>query len=314
LEETYRVEDPIVLLGHETRLVGDRSVAAVVTGAGSSLVSVTTGDVVYTPPPGRYVRRVTADLRHVLIGTDEGAGETSHTQIVDLEDGSTVTLDLDSRIANLSQDGALIWDARQPDGNTPLFDTSTGEALATLEALALQVMPDGEHVSLVTDDGDQVFAVLDELLAEEGTAHVSWDGRRLLSRVEGEPMESAEVVPHLWSGHASDGLIRPVAHTGSPDGSWVVTAGRDEPVRVWAADDGRLVTEILVPNETANTKTDFVLEDPDHLTVLVDDGILLTYTLDTDELIELAESRLTRTLTDDECREFLHLDGGCATV
>ncbi len=32
------------------------------------------------------------------------------------------------------------------------------------------------------------------------------------------------------------------------------------------------------------------------------------YTLDFDELLEIAQSRVTRSLTDAECKEYLHMD------
>ena len=36
------------------------------------------------------------------------------------------------------------------------------------------------------------------------------------------------------------------------------------------------------------------------------DGSVRTYSLNLEELVELARTRLTRTLTEDECRKFLH--------
>ena len=37
-------------------------------------------------------------------------------------------------------------------------------------------------------------------------------------------------------------------------------------------------------------------------------GTIYGYIFDQDELVRLAESRLTRSFTQDECRQFLHLD------
>ena len=37
-------------------------------------------------------------------------------------------------------------------------------------------------------------------------------------------------------------------------------------------------------------------------------GNIRTYTLQLDELIALARARLTRTLSDEECRKFLHAE------
>jgi hypothetical protein len=36
------------------------------------------------------------------------------------------------------------------------------------------------------------------------------------------------------------------------------------------------------------------------------DGVVRVWALDLDELVEIAEAELTRALTDDECRQYLH--------
>ena len=42
------------------------------------------------------------------------------------------------------------------------------------------------------------------------------------------------------------------------------------------------------------------------------DGVVRVWALDLDELIAIAEDELTRGLTDDECRQYLHQPNGCA--
>ncbi len=37
-------------------------------------------------------------------------------------------------------------------------------------------------------------------------------------------------------------------------------------------------------------------------------GVVLVYVLLVDELVDIAESRLTRSLTEEECQEYLHMD------
>ncbi len=41
------------------------------------------------------------------------------------------------------------------------------------------------------------------------------------------------------------------------------------------------------------------------------DGVVRVWALDLDELIAIAEAELTRGLTDDECRQYLHQSRGC---
>jgi WD40 repeat protein len=38
------------------------------------------------------------------------------------------------------------------------------------------------------------------------------------------------------------------------------------------------------------------------------DGTVRTYVVDTDELVALARSRVTRSLTTEECQKYLHVD------
>jgi WD40 repeat protein len=46
--------------------------------------------------------------------------------------------------------------------------------------------------------------------------------------------------------------------------------------------------------------------DGTHVATTALDGTVRTYTLQTKELVAVAESRLTRRLTVEECRKFLH--------
>jgi WD40 repeat protein len=43
------------------------------------------------------------------------------------------------------------------------------------------------------------------------------------------------------------------------------------------------------------------------------DGTVRIWALDIDDLLQLAEREVTRSLTDEECRQYLHLDG-CASA
>jgi hypothetical protein len=45
-----------------------------------------------------------------------------------------------------------------------------------------------------------------------------------------------------------------------------------------------------------------------HLITTGMDGVIREYTLNIEELVELAKARLTRTWTTDECQQFLHVE------
>jgi Novel STAND NTPase 1/WD domain, G-beta repeat len=68
----------------------------------------------------------------------------------------------------------------------------------------------------------------------------------------------------------------------------------------------RLVEARLVTSDAMVTSVAFS-PDGSRLASVGADGALRVWALDLDDLVEIARSELTRTLTDDECRQYLHL-------
>lgn len=100
-----------------------------------------------------------------------------------------------------------------------------------------------------------------------------------------------------------DGMVEGLAL--SPDESRLATAGTDGLVRVWDVDSGRQL--LALPHEISVHSVAFS-PDGRHLATLAYDGIVRVWTLDLDELVAIAEQRPTRSLTDDECRQYLHVE------
>ena len=113
----------------------------------------------------------------------------------------------------------------------------------------------------------------------------------------GEPQELLRLV-----GHRSG--INDVDF--SPDGSRLATASFDLTARVWDLADGQ---ELLSLSLHTNFLTSVAFSpDGKRLVTTGADGTTRLYALDLDELVALARQRVTRSLTDDECRRYLHLD------
>lgn len=95
----------------------------------------------------------------------------------------------------------------------------------------------------------------------------------------------------------------PDAHAGrivglsfNADGSRLMTAGSDGLVKVWDVSSGAELTRIPMAKVV-----DGLWLDDQHILVGTHDGVWTTLTLDVDELIDLARSRLSRGLTSEEC-------------
>jgi WD40 repeat protein len=92
----------------------------------------------------------------------------------------------------------------------------------------------------------------------------------------------------------------------SPDGRYLALAGRDGLVRVW---DLEKQEEWLTLYRAGSSGVCEVAFSPDN-TQLVATGCrdrqARFFNLKLQDLVALAQSRLTRSLTDDECRQYLH--------
>ena len=282
------VIDPVVGGGIETRIVGDGSLlATITTGGASTLRDTRTGDVLYTAPPGEAVRQASYDAKYALVSSlpfPDSQPVVPH--IVEIATGRTVTT-VDRPEASLpwfSYDGRWIIDGS--DGEIRLYDTATGESpLGFPGAMMVRPMPDGTTISLVDGNGVLWHADLDALL-------------------QGQTLEEAA----LWNAFVTEGFLTPFGHVVSGDGSLIATKSRRlEPVNIWDVATGERAAE-LDPQLINGAPYIFFHPDDPYVTLLSEGGILLTYTLDVDELIDIAHSRRTRWLTDAECFTYLHVE------
>ena len=91
----------------------------------------------------------------------------------------------------------------------------------------------------------------------------------------------------------------------SPDGKYVVSGSTDCTARVWEAATGQEVARL-----THDDRVTSVAFSPDakQLAVASNDGFVRVYVLPLEDILAIAKSRVTRALTTDECRKYLHVE------
>ena len=184
-----------------------------------------------------------------------------------------------------SSDGQLVLAAGGAGlGDSRLYDAETGRLLAVLDSEGTT-----GPVGAFTVDGKRLL-----VLGQGGRLSVL-DVRAL---VDGSSTEEALMME--FSAHDTT----PVGVSVSPDGSMAVTSAIKEPVRLWDLETGRLLEEFggKLDGEAFHY-ADFHPSLP-YLLVVSPPNEVRIYTLDLDELISIAEARLTREMTEEECQQY----------
>jgi WD40 repeat protein len=213
-----------------------------------------------------------------------------------------------SRVATASWDGtARLWDATT---GKELFALPEGSHEVPLEGVAFS--PDGTRLAISGWGG--VAEVLDlssgkiilNLAGHTDTIYeiaFSPDGTRLATA-------SRDGTAKLWDAVTGNELFTLNGHTStiyglafSADGTRLATGSTDATVKLWNVATGQEL--LTLPG---NIMVAFSPDGTRLVTGSRDDKTLLMYVLQIDDLIALAKSRLTRSLTTEECQQYLHVD------
>jgi WD40 repeat protein/transcriptional regulator with XRE-family HTH domain len=282
----------------------------------------------------------TGRLRQTLTGSDETGGFTGLTYSPDgaiLAGGGldgTVWL-WDGRSGALLQtltghENMVVGLAFAPDGSrlataswdstAKVWDLASSQELTTFTGHPAPVLitnvvfsPDGRTVFTGADDTfvrQWEAATGAEIRAFSGGGKdiygiaISPDGRVLAAGDQDGAVTLWDVVSgrklRTFGGHA--GLV--LRLTFNQDGTRLASAGFDRLAKVWDVATGEEVFSLY--GNLSNVFGVAFSPDDRQLATAGADGTIRTYTLALDELTALAEARLTRSLTDEECRKFLH--------
>jgi WD40 repeat protein len=104
--------------------------------------------------------------------------------------------------------------------------------------------------------------------------------------------------------------VRVFQVTFSLDGTRIVTSSDDGAARIWNAQTGELIFTSL--DETSDLKGAVFSQDGSRIALFYSDGRILVHAIAFDDVLEIAKGRVTRSLTDAECRTYLHV-AACPT-
>lgn len=231
-----------------------------------------------------------------------------------------------ARHTAFSPDGTRLASANDNDGTRAsniagtitIWDVANAKALSTMRVSTIGITsvaysPDGKH--LISGDWSGLGIIWDAgtgdkmaiLPQQSPVTAVSYspDGKLVATG-------SHNGIITLWNALTGEKLLTWKGHIGwvnavpfSPDGKRIATVAKDGTVRVWDVVTGESLLTLPVDAQGAGG----VAFSPDGKRLAVGgySGIYI-FALPIEDVVELAESRTTRTLTLEECQQYLHME------
>jgi len=238
-----------------------------------------------------------------------------------------------NKLITLSGQNSLVFDlAFSPDGTrlasvawdgtAKVWDLLTGKEITTFSGHGVNAFvsgvtfsANGKHVFTGADD--KFVRIWDAVTGQE-LGVISGEGKEIYGVVlspDGNllAVSNQDGVITLWDANSLNKIRTLVGHSGlvnrltfSKDGTRLASASFDRLAKVWDVSTGEELASLY--GNTGNVFGVSFSPDGNRLATAGADGTVRTYILRLDDLVALARSRVTRLLTEEECRTFLHMD------
>jgi WD40 repeat protein/transcriptional regulator with XRE-family HTH domain len=217
-----------------------------------------------------------------------------------------------------SPDGSQIATA-SADWTARVWDVETGEVIFTFNypdwVTSVVFSPDGKIIAATGGIPEAAKTIFwDAFTGKElfsATGHTDIIGQIVFSP-DGSRLATAsrDGSAKVWDAISGEALVTLLGHDGtvfsvafSPDGKTIATASADKTAKLWDPLTGRELLTLDAPDGLTNVAFS---PDGSQLAVASRDGTARIYLLKIEDLVALAKQRITRSLTAEECQQYLH--------